>query len=160
MTSRQRSALRQLYQFRCGYCGTSEADVGAELTVDHFRPRSQGGEEEASNWVYCCHACNEFKGDLWQPESTRRLLHPLHDDLTVHLVEQPDGRLLGLTETGRFHIERLHLNLPPMVLRRRAQRENAHLHQAVDEVAASVRELRREIAQVEQALRELRQRLE
>jgi 5-methylcytosine-specific restriction endonuclease McrA len=83
MTPQQRDTLRQLYQFRCGYCGTSESEMGAELTVDHFQPRSRGGTEEANNWVYCCHACNEFKGDLWQPGSTGRILHPLQDDLTV-----------------------------------------------------------------------------
>ena len=28
-----RVELRRLYQFRCGYCGTSELDVGAPLTT-------------------------------------------------------------------------------------------------------------------------------
>jgi len=32
-----REELRRLYQFRCGYCGTSEVDVGAALTIDHFQ---------------------------------------------------------------------------------------------------------------------------
>ena len=160
MTSQQRATLRQLYQFRCGYSGTSESEMGAELTVDHFRPRSRGGTEEASNWVYCCHACNEFKGDLWQPDTTRRILHPLKDDLTAHIAEQSDGALIGLTETGRFHVQRLHLNRPPMVLRRREQRENARRHQIVDEMAASVQDLRRRLAEAEQALLDLRQRLE
>lgn len=160
MTSEQRNTLRELYQFRCGYCGTSEGDVGAELTVDHFRPRSRGGTEEPSNWVYCYHACNEFKGDLWQPDSTQRILYPLQDDLTIHLAEQSDGTLMGLTETGRFHIQRLHLNRLPLVLRRREQRENARWHQIVDELAASVADLRQRMTEVEHALIELQQRLE
>jgi 5-methylcytosine-specific restriction endonuclease McrA len=62
MRSNLREELRRLYQFRCGYCGTSEVDAGSELTIDHFQPRSRGGsEDDPANWVYCCHACNEFK---------------------------------------------------------------------------------------------------
>lgn len=117
-----REALRRRFHFRCGYCGVRERDVGAELTMDHFRPRSQGGAEEAENWVYCCHACNEFKGDCWRPDSPRRILHPIRDDLPAHLLEQEDGSLHALSETGAFHIERLHLNRPQLVLYRRERR--------------------------------------
>src|SRR5262245_52364895 len=106
----ERETLRRCYQFRCGYCGVSEHDVGAELTVDHFQPRSQGGLDEAENWVYCCHACNEFKGSCWQPNAPHRILHPLRDDLAAHIVEQEDGTLQARSETGAFHIETLHLN--------------------------------------------------
>ncbi len=80
MTPEQRTALRRRYQFRCGYCGTSETATGAELTVDHFQPRSHGGPEEPENWVYRCHACNEFKGDFWQPGVL------LHTARTVGLI--------------------------------------------------------------------------
>ena len=53
---------RAVYVFRCGYCGVSEAQCGAELTYDHFRPQSQNGTDDVANLVYACHACNEFKG--------------------------------------------------------------------------------------------------
>ena len=53
-------SLRQLYRFRCGYCGVSETEAGAELTVDHFQPRSVQGADTVANCVYCCHACNAF----------------------------------------------------------------------------------------------------
>ena len=56
---------RAVYAFRCGYCGVSETQCGAELTYDHFRPQSRNGTDEAANLVYACHACNEFKGDCW-----------------------------------------------------------------------------------------------
>jgi 5-methylcytosine-specific restriction endonuclease McrA len=81
-----RRLIRQRYAFRCGYCGTSENEVGAELTIDHFRPRSEGGTDSPENLVYCCHACNEFKGDYWQPDSVERLLHPEQDDLSQHIA--------------------------------------------------------------------------
>ena len=46
MRARERQALRKQYEFRCGYSGVSETDIGAELTVDHFQPQSRGGAHE------------------------------------------------------------------------------------------------------------------
>ena len=115
MTGEQRLELRRRYDFRCGYCGITETDAGSELTVDHFQPTSRGGADTPDNWVYCCFACNVAKGDHWQPESCERLLHPLDDNLSEHVVERDDGTLMGLTETGRFHIEQLRLNRPALV---------------------------------------------
>ncbi len=82
-------AVRERYVFRCGYCGVSEADVGGELTVDHFRPVSAGGDDDDENLVYACVRCNQYKGAL-SPEATdpaqeRRLLHPLRDDRAAHI---------------------------------------------------------------------------
>jgi hypothetical protein len=122
MRQDQREALRRRFRFRCGYCGVAERDVGAELTVDHFQPRSQGGVDEPDNWVYCCHPCNEFKGDYWQPDSSQCLLHPVRDDVAAHVIEQEDGTLRALSATGGFHIERLRLNRPQLVAYRREQR--------------------------------------
>jgi hypothetical protein len=122
MPTPDKDALRRLFQFRCGYCGIRESNAGSELTVDHFQPRTRGGTDDATNLVYCCHACNEFKGDFWQPDSPRRLLHPLRDDPSAHMVEDPDGRLRALTDTGDFHIDRLRLNRPQLVEYRRERR--------------------------------------
>src|SRR3989442_1790654 len=119
MRSDDRTALRNRFDFRCGYCGVSETDVGAELTVDHFQPGSRGGLDELANWVYCCHACDEFKGDYWEPESPRRILHPLRDERSQHLREADDGTLIPLTETGTFHIENLRLNRSALLAHRR-----------------------------------------
>jgi hypothetical protein len=136
MRQDERATLRSRFQFRCGYCGVSERDAAAELTVDHFQPRSQRGADEPENWVYCCHACNEFKGDYWQPDSPSRILHPLRDDLAIHMVEQEDGTLRPLTQTGAFHIERLHLNRWPLV----AYRQERRLLQAASRAQARILE--------------------
>src|SRR5207249_5097716 len=61
-----------------------------------------------------CHACNEYKGSYYQPGSSERLLHPLHDNLREHILEQEDGTLQALTLTGTWHIEQLHLNRPAL----------------------------------------------
>jgi hypothetical protein len=122
MRQEQRDALRRKFGFRCGYCGVAERDVGAELTVDHFQPRSRGGLHDPDNWVYCCHPCNEFKGDYWQPESPQRVLHPLRDDIALHMAHQDDGSLRALSATGAFHIERLRLNRSQLIAYRRERR--------------------------------------
>lgn len=117
-----RDTVRVRYSLRCGYCGVHEDEVGALLTVDHFQPRAQGGTDAPDNLVYCCHACNEFKGDCWNPTDAERLLHPLNEDLRVHLVERQDFTLEPRTFTGAFHITRLHLNRPQLIASRRKRR--------------------------------------
>jgi hypothetical protein len=141
----ERQALRKRFQYRCGYCGVSETSAGAELTVDHFKPRSCGGLHEPDNWVYSCHACNEFKGDWWPVDSIRRILHPLRDDLGVHLAEQEDGTLAPLTETGAFHIERLHLNRQQLIAYRRERRFVEAPRQAQARTVERLGELEKEV---------------
>jgi len=71
---RKRRRLRQVverFNGRCVYCGT-ETVKGAgsgqvtqpnAATLDHFIPRSLGGQECIWNYVLACRACNEEKGD-------------------------------------------------------------------------------------------------
>lgn len=148
-------AVRERYAYHRGYCGVSETDVGGELTVDHFRPLSAGGDGRNDNLVYACVRCNQYKGALL-PEATdaaqeRRLLHPLRDNPAVHLQEDEDtGLLMGLTPAGDFHIQALRLNRPALVANRHRRRFQAlsevRLQQAVTENAALRERLaRREI---------------
>ena len=122
MRTNTRQIVRQREAFRCVYCGIREVDVGAELTIDHFQPRSQGGSDDISNLVYCCHACNEFKSDYWQPGSTERVLNPLAEDIATHLYEDENSILQHLTDTGAFHIRHLQLNRTRLIAYRREQR--------------------------------------
>ncbi len=155
MRQDDREGLRRRFQYRCGYCGVGENDVGAELTVDHFQPRSCGGLDEPDNWVYCCHACNEFKGDFWQPDSPRRILHPLRDDLAAHLVELKDGTLRALSETGAFHIERLHLNRRPLVAYRSERRLLEATRQAQVSLLTRLRHLEEQVQSLSAQLERL-----
>ena len=45
---------------RCQYCGRSFPTN--ELTIDHVKPRSQGGEDSWTNLVCACVKCNAKKG--------------------------------------------------------------------------------------------------
>ena len=144
----QRAALRRLYNFRCGYCDVSEVDSGAELTIDHFQPRSQGGTDAVGNLVYCCHACNEYKGNYYQPEASERILHPLRDNLPEHILEQEDGTLCALTPTGAFHIAQLHLNRPALMAHRLVERQLQLARQELLALRQRLAELRREEEEV------------
>lgn len=159
MRLEDRLALRQRYHFRCGYCGVSEEDTGAELTVDHFQPRSRGGSDLPENLVYCCFTCNNRKGDAWSPELPNRILHPLRDTLSEHLVEEDNGTMRGLTETGQFHITRLELNRLPLVAHRLARRRNAALSDALREALRRREELERRVEALERAIDDAEQRL-
>jgi HNH endonuclease len=121
MAHSKHELVRQRYNFSCGYCGVTEVETGGELTVDHFQPTSADGTDDDDNLVYACFRCNLYKSDFWPDSETPeyRLLHPLLDDLTLHLAQDREtGLLLPLTDTGRFHLTLLHLNRPPLVQRR------------------------------------------
>ena len=58
-----RRAIKEHFNCLCVYCGIQhELD---QLTVDHVRPRSNGGPSLASNLVPSCRACNQAKGSQY-----------------------------------------------------------------------------------------------
>jgi len=75
----------------CQYC--ERLLPAAELTLDHVRPRSRGGESIWENLVACCHRCNNRKGDRMPEEAGMRLTRaprPFNLHTSRHLM-----RLLG-----------------------------------------------------------------
>jgi 5-methylcytosine-specific restriction endonuclease McrA len=57
--------------YTCQYCG---AQPGAEsITIDHVRPRSQGGASSWTNCVAACEVCNAKKGDRTPEQAGMRL---------------------------------------------------------------------------------------
>lgn len=46
----------------CAYCGDT-VECGARLTLDHVKPYSKGGSNEAGNLVTACVRCNSSRGD-------------------------------------------------------------------------------------------------
>jgi 5-methylcytosine-specific restriction endonuclease McrA len=59
---------------RCQYCGGSFAT--SELSLDHVRPRSQGGDASWENLVCCCVACNSKKGGRTPGQARMPLIRP------------------------------------------------------------------------------------
>jgi len=124
MAHPQLARIRLLYDYKCGYCGVSETDMGGELTVDHFVPQKAGGEDSVENLVYCCIRCNQYKSAYMPSQAAqsagRYLLHPLYDDPTPHYTENEyTSELEPLTVTGQFHIILLQLNREALVAHRR-----------------------------------------
>ncbi|HEU4410866.1 MAG TPA: HNH endonuclease signature motif containing protein [Polyangiaceae bacterium] len=120
-----RAAVRGAFGGRCGDCGVSESFVGGELEIDHVRPQAAGGSDDIENLVYACTTCNRFKGDYapaGNAPPSLRLLHPGRDDVEAHIAEASNGRLVGITPRGWFHIQRLHLNRAQLIELRRLQR--------------------------------------
>jgi HNH endonuclease len=149
VSRRARQGLRQRYNFCCGYCGVSEREVGAELTVDHFRPERHGGTDEVANLVYACHACNEFKSDFWSTDPAHQLLHPGQDLLTEHLREEADGTLHALTDRGAFHLAKLHLNRQPLIDRRHWERRQQASQAQAEALARRLQDAESRIAHME-----------
>jgi hypothetical protein len=152
MRASVRDAVRERFAHRCGYCGVSEEEQGARLTIDHFQPVSHGGTDDEANLVYACHACNEFKSDVWESDPERRLLHPERDDWALHLVESLRYLLVPLTERGRVSITVLRLNRPALVARRRQIHREAERQEILTELLRRFEALEAEISLLRQRL--------
>jgi HNH endonuclease len=154
-----RVAVRVAYDYCCGYCGVREIWIGNELEIDHFRPLSHDGSDELDNLVCACTACNRFKGDYWPTDTTAenfRLLHPLRDNLTSHIEEAPNGRLVGRTSRGWFHINWLHLNRERLIQLRQWQQEERTFHSSLAQAQATKHSLQQRIVELEEELNRLR----
>ena len=46
----------------CAYCGSAVED-GAQMSLDHIIPHSQGGSNDATNLITCCSKCNSSRGN-------------------------------------------------------------------------------------------------
>ncbi len=121
-----REQVRQRANFACEFCGVTEIDTGGELTIDHFQPISQQGDDSLENLLYCCIRCNQYKLDYWPTHSDDiSLWNPRREPRSKHFIELEDGRLHPLTSTGVFTQKRLRLNRPPLVAHRLRERQRA-----------------------------------
>ena len=145
--------VRTLYLRRCGYCGVTEWEIGAELTYDHFQPQTHGGSDIAANIVYSCHACNEFKGVYWSEDEATRLLHPLNDDLPQHLIEETSGLLTALTERGKIHRDQLQLNRLPLVQRRLERNQKRQAMAEQERIQRTLKNILQRLQAIEERLR-------
>ena len=59
LSQRLYNAVMMLDNFTCVYCGYR----GADITIDHYIPRSKGGTDVVQNLVAACGSCNSQKGD-------------------------------------------------------------------------------------------------
>ena len=98
----------------------TELEVGSQLTIDHFQPKTAGGSDEIDNLVYACHACNLYKSQAWDSLDPP-ILHPLKADMNKLIAAESDGTLTGMTPEAIRHIDALHLNRGPLVAHRKTR---------------------------------------
>ena len=55
-----RKAIKEKFNCQCVYCGNNYELH--QLTLDHVKPRTFGGESITSNLVPACRKCNQGKG--------------------------------------------------------------------------------------------------
>tara|TARA_B100000214_G_scaffold349206_1_gene301888 strand:+ start:501 stop:779 length:279 start_codon:yes stop_codon:yes gene_type:complete len=55
-----RKAIKEKFNCQCVYCGINY-EIN-ELTLDHVKPKTSGGEDLTSNLVPACKSCNQGKG--------------------------------------------------------------------------------------------------
>ena len=153
-----REKVRRRDNFMCEFCRISETDSGGELTIDHFKPRSKGGDDSHDNLIYCCIRCNQYKLDYWPANDAGLMLwNPRRENFESHFLELDDGKIYPLTVTGSFTLRRLRLNRHPLVanrLRKRQEAENIRLLKQYQNLAKLLEKML--LQQTEQMVQERR----
>lgn len=133
---------------RCVYCCIPESKFGGSRNfhVEHYRPKSIFPHltNEYGNLFYACGICNIFKSDDWPAEhvsgSYLSAAYPdpsLVDYSDFLEIDEPSGGVRSSTFTGKYLIERLHLNRPQMV----GLRAMSALFGRIDAAHNTIREL-------------------
>jgi hypothetical protein len=106
---------------RCGYCQTTEKNVGIDMEIEHLIPESLGGLTEEDNLWLACGPCNSHKGAriaAFDPASGDivRLFDPRRQAWSENFAWTTEkDRIVGLTPEGRATVVALQLNRPALV---------------------------------------------
>jgi putative hemolysin len=124
MDAGTRRQVRQRAGERCEYCRLPDSADEWPFHVDHIIARVHGGTNDLSNLSWSCTQCNLHKSSniaSVDAESGHRvdLFHPRSDVWSDHFVIQSDGRIDGLTPTGRATARLLDMNGSPQLELRR-----------------------------------------
>lgn len=84
----------------CVYCGQAVAD-GAKLTLNHLKPYSKGGSNNATNLVTCCAICKASRGTrtlkVWTEMLAGYRGKPLTSARILSDIKTTTGRKLDIT---------------------------------------------------------------
>jgi len=116
-----RRRVSEQARFRCGYCLTAEAIIGAPMEVDHLIPEADGGETIEENLWLACPFCNDHKNHRlvgFDPDTNEvvRLFNPRTQIWAEHFTWNAESnRVFGLTPIGRATVVTLQMNRPLLV---------------------------------------------
>ena len=105
--------LREDFKQICGYCGKSETVAKNMFEIDHFVPETyaKNRENDYTNLVYSCFACNRKKSGKWLSENPdiqfvdgKGFVDPASEDYDAHLERNSDGDIVGKTTAGRYMV--------------------------------------------------------
>ena len=77
LSKEQWEQILEHFEYRCAYCGKSEAEAGV-LHKEHVIPASRGGGLTFSNIVPSCPTCNSKKHDKTPSEAGMFFIKPVH----------------------------------------------------------------------------------
>ncbi|RUT01606.1 hypothetical protein DSM106972_067030 [Dulcicalothrix desertica PCC 7102] len=102
--------------YRCEYCRYPEFLSTSPLTIDHIKPQSLGGSDDADNLALACRRCNERHYNFiigTDPETQQEvpLFNPRGQKWSDHFIWSEDAtKIIGVTSIGRATCNRLDLN--------------------------------------------------
>lgn len=136
---------------RCAYSQQHIDDFGDRvMEVDHFNPKQKGKRKDRHGDLLCASRhCNGVKWKRWptseEVNSGARFLNPYKEvDYGVHIVEVVEtGRLLGLTQAGKYHVRHLGLNAEFLVKARLRRTKSLAGIKRSDDCVAQVEALTR-----------------
>ena len=105
---------------RCEYCQLHrDHQPSVSLQIEHIVARQHGGNDSPENLAVACLRCNLHKGTNLagvDPETGKltRLFHPRLHRWTEHFKLQ-EGRVIGLTPSGRTTASLFQMNTPDRV---------------------------------------------
>ena len=124
-----KSTLAKEGGYQCVYCCIGENRFGGirNFHVEHWKPQSKFEEltNDFDNLFYACGICNVLKSDDWPRDPTSDFNHayypaPSAIDYSSFLTTVHEtGHVDSATLTGKYIIERLHLNRPQLITARR-----------------------------------------
>lgn len=125
VTARQRRIVAERARDCCEYCRSQARFATQTFSVEHIKPRSQGGKTTLDNLALACQGCNGHKHTKTEgsdPVSSEIVLlyHPRQQVWGDHFRWSDNFTLMvGLTRVGRATVEVLRLNRESLVNLRR-----------------------------------------
>jgi 5-methylcytosine-specific restriction endonuclease McrA len=106
VTTKQRQAVAERAKDCCEYCRSQARFATQAFSVEHIKPRSQGGKTHLDNLALACQGCNDHKYDKTEGYDVVKgemapLFHPRQQKWSDHFRWSDDFTLIvGLTPTG------------------------------------------------------------